>query len=198
MRRRTAAFLLLALVPLCAGSFLTPAATAGPPKRSPSTPTVQWQDGLKVAHQQAMQQNKPILIVFGATWCGPCKTMKAETLAHPELAQHINDHFVPVYLDFDQNEKVANILEIESIPAVIVLSPNADLLGRYIGFAKPQKFFDNITEAERLHMQSQQVGRASIPNTVTRPTSAPTPTRSTAQPPVRSASQSSPRPYPTR
>ena len=122
---------------LCAGLLLSGlmlaavserASGAPPLKSAHSKPTVQWHHGLKEAHEIALRDNKPILLVFGATWCGPCKKLEKETLAHPELAQYINDNFAAVHLDYDDDIKIAEILEVKSVPAVIVLSPNADLL----------------------------------------------------------------------
>ena len=147
------------VVALTAVALMASSIIAGPfasRRKEESKPTVAWQPNLKVAHGTSVESNRPMLLVFGATWCGPCKRLERETLTHPELAGYINQNFVPIHLDLDEEEKAAEILEVTSVPCVIVLSPNADLLGKYVGFKEPQQFYDSLTEAERLNAQLQQ------------------------------------------
>jgi len=118
--------------------------------------TIDWQSSLKGAHKLASQQNKPILIVFGAEWCGPCKKMEKTTLANPQLAKYINSAFVSVHLDIDKEEKIAKILEVTNIPCTIILSPSADLLGRFEGYQKPSTMYEKLAEAHKLHTEVQQ------------------------------------------
>lgn len=118
--------------------------------------TIDWQSSLQGAHKLATQQNKPLLIIFGAEWCGPCKKLEKTTLSNPQLAKYINSTFVSVHLDVDKEEKVAKILEVTNIPCTIILSPNADLLGRLEGFVKPAPMYEKLAAAHKLHTEIQQ------------------------------------------
>ncbi len=103
---------------------------------------VKWYSDLTAAHRAALAANRPMLLVFSASWCVPCKRMDKEALHDPVLARYINASFIPVHLDVDRDQRVAKILEITSVPTTVVLSPNADLLGRipeYRGKAPYQK-----------------------------------------------------------
>lgn len=99
--------------------------------------SIVWQPDLKTAHKLSVKQNKPLLILFGATWCGPCKRLQKETLSDRKLGPWIDKNFVAVHLDFDRDRKVAEILEVEQIPCTIVLNPQADLLTSFVGYMKP-------------------------------------------------------------
>jgi len=135
------------------------AVIAGPPfGKTEQKPTVAWQPNLKSAHVVANETNRPMLLVFGATWCGPCKKLERETLAHPELAEYLNGHFVSVHLDLDEEQRAAEILEVTHVPCVVILSPNADLLGKQTGFKDPQEFYEMVIGAEQILAQqnSQQ------------------------------------------
>lgn len=119
-----------------------------------SAKKVEWHDSLQEAHKQAKAENKPMLVVFDATWCTYCKKLEKETLNSPEIVKYINETFVPVHLDVDKEKKVAEILEVKGLPCTVVLSPNADLLGRIKGYQTPGPFYQKLAAARQLHSQS--------------------------------------------
>jgi thiol:disulfide interchange protein len=132
------------------------AALAGSAEPGPGKPAIQWQTDLHAAHRLAVKQNKPMLLVFGADWCGYCKKMERTTLADPRMLRYINATFVPVHLDADKDKKVASILEVEALPCTIVLSPEADLLGRIVGFEEPEGLYKKLSEAKELQTRISQ------------------------------------------
>jgi thioredoxin-like negative regulator of GroEL len=114
--------------------------------------TIAWQPSLKTAHRLAIQQNKPIMVVFGAEWCTYCKKLEKNTLSNTQLSKYINSGFISVHIDVDEQERVAQILEVKSLPCTIVLSPSADLLGRIEGFQAPNAMYQKLAEAQNLHV----------------------------------------------
>jgi len=95
---------------------------------------IHWQTDLRAAHRLSQQTNKPMLFVFGADWCTWCKKLEKSTLTDRELVAYINANFVPIHIDADRDPRVVEILEAEALPCAVVLSPNADLIGRIRGF----------------------------------------------------------------
>lgn len=129
---------LLALV-LCG----TAALAAGPKNG------LQWQPDIYQAHKLAVESGKPMLLVFGADWCVFCKKLEQTTLAEPEMVKYINANFVPVHVDVDKEKKVASILDVKSLPCTIVLSPDADLLGRIEGYEKSPSLYRKLASAKQ-------------------------------------------------
>ncbi len=129
---------------------------------------IHWQSDLREAHRLAVEQQRPVLVVVGAKWCGPCRRLDNETFLHAELARYINTYFVPVHLDFDDDREVVELLEVEAVPTSIVLSPRAELLGRFPGFCEPVPYYENLFRAqeELIRLDAQ---RAVQPATATRP-----------------------------
>lgn len=121
---------------------------------------VQWQHDLRAAHKIAVAQNKPMLIVFGADWCGFCKKLEKETLGNQELATYINESFIPVHLDADKDEKILEILGVKGLPCTIVLSPAAEEIARIDGFHQPSGFYQKIAQA-KLDFQKVKAASAS-------------------------------------
>lgn len=64
-----------------------------------------------------LNSDKPVLVDFWATWCGPCK-MVAPVLE--EIAQEHGDKLTVAKLDIDQNQATPRDYQVMSIPTMIV------------------------------------------------------------------------------
>ena len=58
-----------------------------------------------------------IMLYFGATWCGPCKSLKAK-LCEEETVERLSLLKV-VYIDIDNAEEIASMYKIKSLPTQI-------------------------------------------------------------------------------
>lgn len=114
---------------------------------------VAWQPNLRAAHKIAARDNKPLLLVFGAEWCHFCTKLEQETLAHPALARYINATYVPVHLDFDKDERVREILDVERLPCTILLTKDAEILDRFEGYMPPAEIYRKLAAAKQVHLQ---------------------------------------------
>src|SRR5688572_19393463 len=73
----------------------------------PAASQPEWHTDFYKAHELSCEQNKPLLVVFGASWCGYCHKMQKTTYADPRIVERISGEFVPVLLDLDRNRPVA-------------------------------------------------------------------------------------------
>lgn len=95
---------------------------------------VVWQRDLKKAAAESERTGKPILLQVTAEWCGYCHKMLRETFPDEKLAKKINECFIPVVLDADENEKIVDAVGITAFPSTIIISPELDVIGRVRGY----------------------------------------------------------------
>lgn len=132
-------------------------AAAAPPLTGLATQKIRWNHSLKAAHKIAIEQDKPLLIVFGASWCTYCHKLERETLGDKRITAVVERDFIPVHLDYDRDAKIAQILEVEKLPCTVILSPQADLLLKHEGYAEYKEYRQTLQSALDKRAEIQQV-----------------------------------------
>lgn len=86
------------------------------------------------------------LLQFKASWCNPCKQQTKEFEENP-----VDVELVPIDVDEDDKD-LATKYSIRSIPTMILLSDNEEILNRWTGVTKSStinEFIMGFTQTEK-------------------------------------------------
>ena len=86
------------------------------------------------------------LLQFKAVWCNPCKMQTKEFEDNP-----LNIELQPIDVDED-NEDLATKYKVMSIPTMILLSDNEEILNRWTGLTKSNtinEFIVGLTQTKK-------------------------------------------------
>jgi thioredoxin 1 len=103
--------------------------SAGCPEPVPHVPGVEVEVAEAMFQSEVLDSPLPVLVDFGATWCGPCRQME------PVLAQLSLDYegrLKVVKIDVDESPSLASQYDVSGIPALVVFV-DGEVVDRTVG-----------------------------------------------------------------
>ena len=89
-----------------------------------------------------INSDKPTLVDFFATWCGPCR-VQGPILE--QVKNQVGDKATVVKIDIDRNQEVAAQYRVQSVPTLIVFK-NGEPLWRAVGVQQANVLVDKLNE----------------------------------------------------
>jgi thioredoxin 1 len=91
---------------------------------------------------EIIQSDKPVLVDFFATWCGPCQ-MLAPILT--EVKTNLGERVSIIKIDVDKNQAVAAQYQVRGVPTMILFQ-NGKQLWRQSGVLSKEEIIKIIVE----------------------------------------------------
>jgi thioredoxin-related protein len=134
----TAVFIWM-VVPACtSGSDTQDAPSAAPQPKAQST-GVTWY-GYDEGMALGKTNGKSILINFYADWCGYCRKMDKEIFSKSDAADFINQNFVPIKINADNEKQLAQAYRVSGLPSTWFLDENGEEILNLPGYLPKEMF----------------------------------------------------------
>jgi thiol:disulfide interchange protein DsbD len=106
---------------------------------------IAWGDDYQAALAKARLEHKPLLVDFGASWCGACKELEHKTFSDPRVVRE-GQRFVPVRVDLspgkdspEKRELLAGYQQ-RGLPLIVMHTPTGEVAARVTSFVDPERF----------------------------------------------------------
>jgi thioredoxin 1 len=92
--------------------------------------------------QDIIQSDKPVLVDFFATWCGPCQTLGPIL---KEVKDSLGERVSIIKIDVDKNQALAGTYQVRGVPTMILFQ-NGKQLWRQSGVLSKQQIIQVILD----------------------------------------------------
>lgn len=92
-----------------------------------------------------INNSKPILIDFYATWCGPCKTLAPII---QEVKNEQGEEARVIKIDIDKNQKLSSLLNVKGVPTLMIYK-EGNLLWRESGVQTKHTITQQLETAKK-------------------------------------------------
>jgi thioredoxin 1 len=92
------------------------------------------------AFQELIVSDKPVLVDFTATWCGPCKMMSPVL---EQVKRMLGDRITIIKIDIDKSPQTAGAYQIQGVPTLLLFR-QGNIKWRQSGVVSAQSLVQSI------------------------------------------------------
>jgi thioredoxin-related protein len=84
-------------------------------------------------------QGKKIFITFHADWCSYCFKMDKDTFSDAAVSAYLNRNFIPIRVNFDNEQQVAARYGVRSLPSNWFVDENGEKISNLPGYVSAER-----------------------------------------------------------
>ena len=107
---------------------------------------VSYEEGMAVSPIE----RKNVFLHFYTDWCGYCKKMAAETFQDTSVIAFLNENFVSIRVNSDNDQPVAMKYGVRGVPYTVILLDTGESIGTISGYIPPEPLLSMLKEAESI------------------------------------------------
>jgi thiol-disulfide isomerase/thioredoxin len=111
---------------------------------APETPELAWEADFKTALERSKKEDRPLMVMMTATWCGPCKMLELETLSDPWI-RHFLSKFVVVKAYEDR--EVEKTYGLNGYPTLVFCDSSGEQVHKTVGYQPAFSFASQCAKA---------------------------------------------------
>lgn len=102
--------------------------------------SISWKD-YTPGMNMAANKGKSIFLYFHASWCGYCTKLKETTFKDQKILAYLENNFVSVQVDTDQNKALSNEWKVKGLPTMWFLESDGTKINSIPGYVDASQLF---------------------------------------------------------
>lgn len=151
----------------CAIVRLAALGAAPPDDAVPPAAAIDFAESLETAQALVADAPRPIVLQFGASWCGWCRKLDNETFRDPTVLA-MAPKFAWVHVDVDREPALASAFGARALPHAVMIDPDGRVLAESRGFSDGKGYAAFLARGEAAYVpaNSKPLEPAAIPDRV--------------------------------
>ena len=118
--------------------------SAGVPSGVAVSQEIQWHS-FNAGMARGKFEKKKVFIHFYADWCAACKVMEKSTFKDPVVIASLNDNFIPIKVNADQEVQTASLFRVKGPPDNWFIGEDGEIIGHRPGYIPPDQLKNILT-----------------------------------------------------
>lgn len=100
-----------------------------------------------LALQRSVDEGKPLMLEFSATWCSSCRKFDRKVMANVEVNEKIRSEYIFARLDYDEPEdrQIFDQYGVQGFPLIIVIDPDSSNAKKLAFTFDPENFLQQLS-----------------------------------------------------
>lgn len=112
---------------------------------------INWNEYNKTIFTKSAKTKRPILLVVKADWCPHCTKMRETTLVDTSVVKMVNESFVPVMIDADNDKALVKKYNVTGLPTFLILNSKGKVLKETSGEVSVINFLQMLSEGHKTY-----------------------------------------------